>query len=155
MDAQHERHCGLVVTLKGDVVPCPDFQNSLQIIKEFVDPTIVLERLRSVFSRTGINAKVNATWDFDGNLVRLTRFGGWRVVRIDLHVLRSNMKRTVSILGGCRARTLILYRNLEIFDPCRLKAEFQRLSPQPGRLGHLPEGFLISKGPYPSTSTPK
>ena len=56
MDAQHERHRGLVVTLKGDVVPCPDFQNSLQIIKEFVDPTIVLERLRSVFSRTGINA---------------------------------------------------------------------------------------------------
>ena len=49
MDAQHERHRGLVVTLKGDVVPCPDFQNSLQIIKEFVDPTIVLERLRSVF----------------------------------------------------------------------------------------------------------
>ena len=41
MDAQHERHRGLVVTLKGDVVPCPDFQNSLQIIKEFVDPTIV------------------------------------------------------------------------------------------------------------------
>ena len=63
MDAQHERHRGLLMTIKGNVVPCPDFQNSLQINQtSFVDPTIVLQRLRSLQSQIAdLNAELNTT----------------------------------------------------------------------------------------------
>ena len=30
MDAQQEHHGGILITLKGDVVACPDFQSCLQ-----------------------------------------------------------------------------------------------------------------------------
>jgi hypothetical protein len=32
MDTQHEHHRGILITLKGDVVPCADFQSCLQRI---------------------------------------------------------------------------------------------------------------------------
>ena len=76
-------------------------------------------------------------------------FGGSEVVRIDLHVLTAEHEKDGVgqnfILSGCCAGTLIFYWNLEmIFDPCRLGAEFQRLSQarrsQVG-LGTFPKGF--------------